>query len=558
MPGFYQNDNDRLRPRPPDNRVYVDRSGNAEKGFRPSRSRALVPVGKPTGTALQTIPRPGTALQTTSPAPSSSSAPKGAQPFSENERFRERARTQYRAKADTADYQQKRAAQGKRYAEAAKAKGKGKGFLPKGLKGAGKLGLAGTAYGLYNEGVDVARVAGDEDSSALDVANQAASGAGRLASAGLGAAYGATFGPIGALVSGTAGYFGADALIDWGRDLLGADESDPAQRIAAREEPSKPVAVPPAMDAPAPEPVPATAPQVVNSPPVLDNNITREGNSFSARGPIREGFTVNGEPPALPATLMPERELARRIDPLIASNPPPASQALPRLERQARPVGFNPRLPPLLRDQAEEARRDFLRAASTPYQGSQNRQLTARQIEALQDFSANHDPHITDRVNTRAREQGATRRTGLLERGRNARFGAENAVNQARALSDLATARANITSQGFKNRQARRLETLYQQYENAKLPSEKSAIAEQIRILNGEDKPNRYQVVAGEQRIDPATGQLVSTPTMAFDQQTGQFVTPRGGAAQPPPVGVPLEDAQGKHAYWNGSRYVEF
>lgn len=501
-----------------------------------------MPVGKPTGTALQTTPRPGTALQTTSPSPSSSSAPKGAQPFSENERFRERARTQYRAKADTAAYQEERAAQGKRYAEAAKsaqaAKAKGKGFLPKSMKGAGKLGPIGAAYGLYQEGVDVARVAGDEDSSALDVANQAASGAGRLATAGLGAAYGtALAGPVGTVVGGLGGYLGGDALIDWGRNLLGADEADPVEQIearqSARKELSKPVAAPPAIGAPAPEPVPPTTPRMVNSPPELDNNITRTGNSFSASGPIRQGFTVNGEPPAWPMTVIPSEAVPRLAAAMDGFHPAQGASAAPRLQRQTpSAAGFNPRLPPVLRDQVEDARRDFLRAASTPYKGSQNRQLTARQIEALQDFSANHDPHVTDRVNTRTREQGANRRTALLEQGRSARFGAENALNQANTLSDLATAQANLRSQGFKNRQARRLETLYQQYESAKLPSEKSAIAEQIRILNEEAEPNRYQVVAGEQRIDPATGQLVTTPTMAFDQQTGRFIqAPRSAGA---------------------------
>lgn len=91
-------------------------------------------------------------------------------------------------------------------------------------------GPAAVGLGIAGEGAQVANVASNPNSTSLDVGAQVATGAGRLASAGLGAKAGAALGalagplapvavPLGAIAGGAGGYWAADKAIDGGRSL---------------------------------------------------------------------------------------------------------------------------------------------------------------------------------------------------------------------------------------------------------------------------------------------------------------------------------------------------
>ena len=86
------------------------------------------------------------------------------------------------------------------------------------------VGPAGAALGIAAEGQQVVNVARQPGSTGLDVAAQAAQGAGRIGAAGAGAAGGAALGamtgplapiavPVGAIAGGALGYFSADRAI---------------------------------------------------------------------------------------------------------------------------------------------------------------------------------------------------------------------------------------------------------------------------------------------------------------------------------------------------------
>lgn len=113
--------------------------------------------------------------------------------------------------------------------------------------GLGKwAGRAGTALAVGTEGVGVARVAADPNSTGADVATQAAEGAGKLAAAGLGAKAGAALGSfvgpvgtaVGGIAGGLAGYVGGEQLIEKGRELLGGTPDSPLEQIVARGKPA--------------------------------------------------------------------------------------------------------------------------------------------------------------------------------------------------------------------------------------------------------------------------------------------------------------------------------
>jgi hypothetical protein len=111
-------------------------------------------------------------------------------------------------------------------------------------RGAQLVGKTGNVVLPLVEGAQTAAVAADPNMTGLDTATQAASGLGRLATAGLGAAYGgATFGPPGAVVGGIGGYIAGDQLIQLGRRLAGTDPNDPFDRLS-QETPPEPEATP--------------------------------------------------------------------------------------------------------------------------------------------------------------------------------------------------------------------------------------------------------------------------------------------------------------------------
>ncbi|MGL5155252.1 MAG: hypothetical protein ACRC9H_10070 [Aeromonas veronii] len=207
------------------------------------------------------------------------------------------------------------------------------------------------------------------------------------------------------------------------------------------------------------------------------------------------------------------------------------------------------------------AKNAALLAASTPYQGSQNRQLTAAQIRALTDISQNdsNNSNALERARIEQegaydraamQEAGAYDRTNIQEQGQNIRFTQSNELDRQRTNAD-------VQQKGFGIRAGQRLEKLYQQYEAAK-PEERAAIAEQIQVLTGKDSPNRYTVVPGGQMWDAEAGTVLTQPSSVINNQTGQFIDQGRPQAQAPvarPVGT-RSTVNGKTAVWDGKQWI--
>jgi hypothetical protein len=90
-------------------------------------------------------------------------------------------------------------------------------------------------------------------------------------------------------------------------------------------------------------------------------------------------------------------------------------------------------------------------------------------------------------------------------------------------------------------------------------PKERERLREEILLRQGKDKnePNRFTVVPGGSAVDPATGQVVREPSRVLDNQTGRFVEQGAAAAAPKyETGKVYQDAQGRKAKWDGSKFV--
>jgi hypothetical protein len=71
------------------------------------------------------------------------------------------------------------------------------------------------------------------------------------------------------------------------------------------------------------------------------------------------------------------------------------------------------------------------------------------------------------------------------------------------------------------------MEQLRDNYFNAKTPEEQAAIAEQIRLLRGDDPSKRYMAVSGGKEWDANAQALVERPGIVFDTRSGRYV-PQG------------------------------
>ena len=154
------------------------------------------------------------------------------------------------------------------------------------------------------------------------------------------------------------------------------------------------------------------------------------------------------------------------------------------------------------------------KAASTPHAGAQNRQLTANQINAMRGMLADDDRNqvalqqtamnnAAQSANAQANNQAALQREAMQQQGALMRDGI-NQASQDRRLSmqqaqqqgqfDVANAfnerkQANQEQlDAIKIEQAKRLQNLQNALLSAQSDADKSAIAKQIAMLNGEFK----------------------------------------------------------------------
>lgn len=135
-----------------------------------------------------------------------------------------------------------------------------------------------------------------------------------------------------------------------------------------------------------------------------------------------------------------------------------------------------------------------------------------------------------DMAQAAMREQGATTRTGIQEQGNNARAAATNQIAQG----ELGLKQ---TAAGFQTRSAQRMEQLQQAYQKA-APADRAAIAEQIRVLSGKDKPDQFKVAAGGQQLGP-NGEITKVPDRIYNANTGQIVGDAQGFAPQSSASIP-------------------
>lgn len=271
-------------------------------------------------------------------------------------------------------------------------------------------------------------------------------------------------------------------------------------------------------------------PQV--GPTGLDNDVIRVGNSFSASGPIREGFTVNGQDPGLaPGTI-------RNLD-------DGGAPAQPQAQSQSDPVpagGFRAGGPQaiLIRDNAvaERERQNALRHATARQRGAKG--ITRAQMDAQGEL-----------VNGPRRDATELQREAVSQEGQDRRAESRNAIDWMRAQGEQ-------QALGFQSRAAERVERLHQQYEQARTPQERSQVAQAIRELQGQARPP-HQVATTEDLIDPSNP-MAGTRRIAYviDPVTGQGRPVSGGQEQGRQFeeGQIYTDANGNLARWNGQQFV--
>lgn len=201
--------------------------------------------------------------------------------------------------------------------------------------------------------------------------------------------------------------------------------------------------------------------------------------------------------------------------------PQPAGFQLPRQQSPAGGVIGNS-------DPSRRERDALIRAASTPYRGAQNGQLTANQLRTLAGLQEGDQRAATEAAN----QQAATERAAMQEAGASSRALSRDEIDRRRADTESVL-------KGFEARGLERAEKLYAAYEKAKTPEERAALAEQLRALSGKEAPNRFTVVPGGQEIDPTTNMAVTRPARVFNNQSGQFVDQQGapGASAAPRAG---------------------
>lgn len=504
---------------------YTNSSGVTGKGFAPSSSRAVVPAGPVTGTSLVPVNQP------TAGAPNAEAPKASARPEPD---YRARAEAKANVARDTAAFQAERAAQDARF-EAAK----NQPAAPEKAPGRVRSGVNSTT-GKGAVGLSV--IPALAESAAEDSTARYAQRFGMDEPTGDGSAGDILkFAALRGL--GFASDLGNNLTLGLAGKLYRDNQAEQAPGAAAAPAQSAPAPVTPATQASDPyaAPTPTQQPAAQQAAP-LANNIIREGNSFSASGPIRQGYTINGEPPPQqpqvgPPTPRSEQNEAA-VKALFERTPEfsGANQAGRFPDGTPYPIGapvihgaqgFRPGGVTVVRDSGrdEAIQRKALAAASTPYRGSQNGQLTANQVNNLNRMQESAARNATDLAREQMQQDGAYGRTVITEAGANQRFAQSNALDQQRTAAD-------VESKGFANRSAQRIEKLYEQYDQA-APEDRPAIAEQLRVLAGKDKPDQYGTVSLGTEVDPVTGMITNRGDAVFNRSNGQII---GQSAALPPI----------------------
>ena len=277
--------------------------------------------------------------------------------------------------------------------------------------------------------------------------------------------------------------------------------------------------------------------------------------------------TVNppaGGPPSNESAPTPAPAAASQQATVAEQAPPDRYQARsadPAQDASQQPMGFSP--PTTLSSANDWQKRNDLRslrvsANSITNQGRRGRpspEQAAYQTALAQDIQAQYGTDAGS-VNN-ATQAGANQRTQMTTAAESQRTNAANRLAQQRIGIDQQELGIKQTAAGFTSRSAARLESLQSAYEAAK-PEDRSAIAEQLRVLTGKDKPDQFAVASGGQQVD-ANGMPYKTPDRVFNKSTGQF-SDQGTtqAAKPAVQEGSVSEVNGKKAKFTKGQWVPF
>lgn len=304
------------------------------------------------------------------------------------------------------------------------------------------------------------------------------------------------------------------------------------------------------------------------------NNIIQDGNSFSANGPIRSGYTVNGQAQGgtniIPGAtgLNPNAQSAQNNQAkaaLFDRTPEFGTGTASQQQAQGfNPGGGGPRVTVVGDNSRQDADyRKAFNAASTAHRGAQNGQLTAAQLRSMEGLTKNqygtadaNQSNATSRYNSDSTNSANILRTNMSEAGADRRASASNALDNRRLDQAERLSAPKIQAEEEK-------QSLYKRFTEAETDDQKSEILNQMRILDGSGgsqenlRNNFMQLGGGQEMVD---GVLRNVPQRLIDLRTGQEVL--GGQQEQKPDTKRFEknkiyrDKSGTRFMWDGEKAV--
>lgn len=254
----------------------------------------------------------------------------------------------------------------------------------------------------------------------------------------------------------------------------------------------------------------------------IEMTITPDGRKSFSGGGVGEGATINGKPMGFGFNVVSSDGMKRLTGADKLPNQNGVYPGVPVIESPETPAGFRQGQsyrPSNPSDFEERLAQEIYRQATTAHPGSQNGQLTANQLNALRGLRGDIATERTGIDLQAMRNDGMLNQTAMTQQGANQRTQAQLGLDAARLAGEQ-------YERGFNIRNLERMERLRNAYEQAETPEQKSAIAEQLRILNGSSADQKYQLQTIDTPIDPSNplSETAEIPYV-FDPRTGQLRT---------------------------------
>ena len=288
-----------------------------------------------------------------------------------------------------------------------------------------------------------------------------------------------------------------------------------------------------AMGAPVAAPTPTGA-----LPAVPSGAIRRIGNSYSGGPNIAGDITVNGAAPTGDIISAQNNQaaenLARRYGQTSGFGPAGAIRGGGTVSSMDTSAGYAADLKQLAGIEAGKVAQNADMQAQADY-AQENAMRASGLGKAARELGALRLNNQTTRrdQDLQAADRGAIRKLAQDRLGLDtAKAGQDAKMEQARLGLDTNKDNRDATASGFTNRSAGRIEALQTAYESAK-PEDRAAIAEQLRVMTGKERPSKYTVSRGGQVYDPKAMTMVNQPDRVFDNQSGTWIDQPGQGGQP-------------------------